>query len=75
MIQGGVSGKMLLCILFRGIFHFCRVDIIRRPKGFIVFFFSFKLLLVFWVEGAVISWVGWARFQLCRVLESRFFTS
>ena len=68
MIQGGVCGKILSCI-FSGIFYSCRVDFIRRPKGFIVFFFSFKVLLVFRVEGAVISWVGWARFQLCRVLE------
>ena len=56
MIQGGVCGKMLSCIFFTGIFDSCRVDIIRRLKGFIVFFFfSFKVLLVFRVEGAVIS--------------------
>ena len=58
MIQSGVCGKLLSCVLFSGIFYSCRVDIIRRPKGFIVFFFSFKMLLVFGVEGAVISWVG-----------------
>ena len=29
------------------VFDFCRVDFIRRPKGFV--------FLVFWVEGAVIS--------------------
>ena len=51
MIQGGVCGKMLSCILFSGIFDSCRVNIIRRPKGFITFFFSFKVLLVFRVEG------------------------
>ena len=38
-------------------------------------FFSFKMLLVFQIEGAVISWVGWARFQLCGILESQFFMS
>ena len=42
MIPGGVCGKMLSCILFSGIFDSCRVDIIRKPKGFIVF--SFMLL-------------------------------
>ena len=62
-------------MLFSGIFDSCRVDFIQRPKSFIVFFFSFKMLLVFWVEGAVISWVGWARFQLYGALESQFFTS
>ena len=66
---------MLSCMLFSGIFDSCRVDFIRRPKGFIVFFFSFKMLLVFWVEGAVMSWVGWTRFQLYGVLESQFFMS
>ena len=75
MIHGGVCGKVLSCILFCGIFYSCRVDFIRRPKGFNVFFFSFKMLLVFRVEGAIISWVEWARFQLCGILESLFFTS
>ena len=75
MIQSGVCGKVFSSILFSSIFDSCRVNFIRRPKGFIVFFFSFKMLLVFRVEGAVKSWVGWARFQLCKVLESQFFTS
>ena len=70
MIQGGGCGKMPSCILFSDIFDSCRVDIIQRPKGFLS-----KVLSVFRVEGAVISWVGWARFQLCRVLESQFFMS
>ena len=59
MIQSGVCGKVLSCMLFSGIFDSCRVYFVQRPKGFIVFF-SFKMLLVFQVEGAVISW---ARFQ------------
>ena len=75
MIQGGVCGKVLSCMLLSGIFYSCRVDLIRRPKGSIVFFFSFKMLLVFWVEGAVISWVGWEKFQLYGALESQFFMS
>ena len=33
MIQDGVCGKVLSCILFSGIFDFCRVDFIRSPKG------------------------------------------
>ena len=37
MIQGGVCGKVLSCILFSGIFDSCRIDFIQRPKGFIVF--------------------------------------
>ena len=41
----------------------------------LLFFFSFKMFLVFRVEGAVKSWVGWARFQPYGVLESQFFTS
>ena len=47
LIQSGVSGKMLSCILFSGIFDSCRVDIIRRPKGFIVFYFLSKCCLYF----------------------------
>ena len=39
MIQGSVCGKMLSCILISGIFDSCRVEIIRRLKGFIVFLF------------------------------------
>ena len=57
IIQGGVCGKIPSCILFSGSFDSCRVDIIPRPKCLI--------------EGAVISWVGWARFQFCKVLESQ----
>ena len=41
----------------------------------VLFFFSFKMLLVFRVEVAVISWVGQERFQLYGVLESQFFMS
>ena len=37
------------------------------------FFFFFKMLLVFRVEGSVISWVEWARFQFGGILESHFF--
>ena len=47
MIQGGVCGKVFSCILFSGIFYSCRVDIIRRPKGFIVFSFLSKCYLYF----------------------------
>ena len=63
MIQGGICVKVLSCISCSGIFYSYRVDFIRRPKGFNVFFFSFKMLPVFRVEGAVISWVEWVRFQ------------
>ena len=42
MIQGGVRGKMLLCILFREIFDSWRVDFIQRPKSFIDFSFLSK---------------------------------
>ena len=47
MIQGGVCGKMPSCTLFSGIFDSCRVDVIRRPKGFIVFLFLSKCCLYF----------------------------
>ena len=47
MIQGGVCGKVLTCILFSGIFDSCRVDFIQRPKGFIVFSFLSKCCLYF----------------------------
>ena len=47
MIQGGVCGKMLSCILFSGIFYSCGVDLILRPKGFIVFSFLSKCCLYF----------------------------
>ena len=39
MLQGGVSGKVLSCILFSGIFDSHRVNFIQRPKSFIDFFF------------------------------------
>ena len=42
MIQDGVCGKVLSCMLFSGIFYSCRVNFIRRPKGFIVFSFLSK---------------------------------
>ena len=45
MIQGDVCGKVLSCILFSDIFYSCRVDLIRRPKGFIVFSFLSKCCL------------------------------
>ena len=32
-------------------------------------------LLVLKVEDVVISWVEWARFEFCTVLESQFFRS
>ena len=47
MIQGGVCGKVLSCMLFNGIFDSCRVDFIQRPKGFIVFSFLSKCCLYF----------------------------
>ena len=47
MIQAGVCGKILSCILFSGIFDSCRIDIIRWPKGFIVFSFFSKCCLYF----------------------------
>ena len=47
MIQGGVCGKVLSCMLFSGIFDSCRVDLIRRPKGSIVFSFLSKCCLYF----------------------------
>ena len=56
MIQGGVCGKMLSCILFSGIFDSCRVNITRRPKGFIVFSFLSKCWLYFGLK--VQSWAG-----------------
>ena len=59
MIQSGVCGKVLSCMLFSGIFDSCRVDFIQSPKGFIVFFLS-KCCLYFRLNGAVISW---ERFQ------------
>ena len=46
-----------------------------KGQKVLLFFFSFKMLLVFRVEGAVMSWFGWERFQLYGVLESHFFTS
>ena len=48
MIQDGVCGKVLsYVLLFCGIFYSCRVDFIRRPKGFIVFSFLSKCCLYF----------------------------
>ena len=47
MIQGGVCGKVLSCMLFSGIFDSGRVDFIRRLKGFIVFSFLSKCCLYF----------------------------
>ena len=47
MNQGGVCWKVLSCILFSGIFYSCRVDFIRRPKGFIVSSFLSKCCLYF----------------------------
>ena len=45
IIQGGVYGKVLSCLLFCGIIDSCRVDFIRRPKGFITFIFLSKCCL------------------------------
>ena len=45
MIQGGVCKKVLICILFSGIFYSCWDDFIRRSKGFIVFSFLSKCCL------------------------------
>ena len=56
MIQSGVCGKVLSCILFSGIFDSCRVNIIQRPKGFIVFSFLSKCCLYFGLK--VQSWAG-----------------
>ena len=57
-IQGGVCGKVLSCILFKGLIDLGGGYFIRGRRGFIDFSFSFKMLLVFKVKGAVISWVG-----------------
>ena len=46
-----------------------------KAKWFDFFFFLFILLFVFAVEDAVVSWVGWAGFQFCVILQSQFFTS
>ena len=72
MIQGGVCGKVLSYILSSGIFYYCRVDFIRRPKGFIVFFFSFKMLLVLRVEGAFISWLDGQDFSFVEYWRASF---
>ena len=46
-----------------------------KAKWFDGFFFLFILLFVFAVEDTVVSWVGWAGFQFCVILQSQFFTS
>ena len=39
MIQGGICGKMLLWILFRGMVDSLRIGSIQRPNGLIDFSF------------------------------------
>ena len=57
MIQGGICGKILLWILFRGMVDSLRIGSIRRPNGLIDFFFLVEILSVFWIKSAVICWV------------------
>ncbi len=40
MIQGGICNKVFSCISFTGIIDSCRVDFIRRLKGFDFSFLS-----------------------------------
>ena len=47
MIQGGICGKMLLWILFRGMVDSLRIGSIRRPNGLIDFSFWWKYCLYF----------------------------
>ena len=46
MIQGGIFGRMRLCTFVTEIADSWRIGSIRKPNG-LVFFFLFKLLLVF----------------------------
>ena len=75
MIQGGICGRMRLCTFVTEIADSWRIGSIRRPNGLIFFFFLFILLFVFAVEDALVSWVGWAGFHFCVILQSQFFTS
>ena len=75
MIQGGICGWMLLSTFVTEIADSWRIGSIRRPNGLIVFFFLSILLFLFTVEDTVLSWVGWAGFQFCVILQSQFFTS
>ena len=52
---------MLSCISLRDI-GFFESRLHLKAKRFYGFFLFFKVLLVFGIEDAVISWVGWARF-------------
>ena len=47
MIQGGICGKVLLWILFRGMVDSLRIGSIRRPNGLIDFSFWSKYCLYF----------------------------
>ena len=56
MIQGGICGKMLLWILFRGMVDSLRIGSIQRPNGLIEFSFWSKYCLYF--GSKVLSYAG-----------------